>query len=313
LLGANCQSCPLDATAAHDKRLLMKIAYLSSQVTQPGSPIRRSDAFEHDYMMRALRPEFAERGMDIEDVCWDESFADWASFDAALIGTTWDYWDRQDEFLSTLEMIESQTHLFNPSALVRWNSNKTYLKDLASRGANLIPTLWIDHMSEASYRNAFSELGETRLVFKRQVGAGASGQHLLNSGDPAPKMPHPMMVQPFLPTIQTEGELSFIFIGGELSHALIKRAKPGDYRIQSTYGGQEETVEPSRTDLHAARAVLETLDEPPLYARVDMLRHPDGSLLLMELELIEPYLYPEQGARLGERLAKAVEARLKGR
>ena len=122
-----------------------------------------------------------------------------------------------------------------------------------------------------------------------------------------------MMVQPFLPTIQTEGELSFIFIDGDLSHALIKRAKPGDYRIQSSYGGQEETIVPDGSDLDAARAVLDTLDETPLYARVDMLRHPDGSLLLMELELIEPYLYPEQGARLGERMAKAVAARLKGR
>lgn len=289
----------------------MKIAYLSSQVTQPGSPIRRSDAFEHDYMMRALRPEFSERGMDITDICWDDTSVDWSNHDAALIGTTWDYWDRQDEFLTMLETIEGQTRLFNPVAMVRWNSDKVYLKELAARGAKLIPTLWIDEMTDDQYQSAFDVLGEAKLVFKRQVGAGASGQHLLNAGDPAPKMPHPMMVQPFLSTIQTEGELSFIFIDGELSHALIKRAKPGDYRIQSTYGGQEETIEPSRADLDAARAILGLLDEIPLYARVDMLRHPDGSLLLMELELIEPYLYPEQGARLGGLIAKAVEARLK--
>ena len=137
----------------------MKIAYLSSQVTQPGSPIRRSDAFEHDYMMRALRPEFAERGMEINDICWDDDSADWASFDAALIGTTWDYWDRQAEFLSTLEAIESRTRLFNPAALVRWNSDKTYLKDLADRGANLIPTLWIDVMTDDQYQGAFDALG----------------------------------------------------------------------------------------------------------------------------------------------------------
>lgn len=171
--------------------------------------------------------------MDIVDICWDDSSVDWSNHDAALIGTTWDYWDRQDEFLTTLETIEAQTLLFNPAALVRWNSDKVYLKDLAARGADLIPTLWVDEMTDGQYRSAFDALGETKLVFKRQVGAGASGQHLLNSDDPAPRMPHPMMVQPFLSTIQTEGELSFIFIDGELSHALIKRAKPGDYRIQS--------------------------------------------------------------------------------
>ena len=289
----------------------MKIAYLSSQVTQPGSPIRRADAFEHDYMMRALRPEFAERGMTITDICWDDERADWSDYDAALIGTTWDYWDRQTDFLETLETIERHTALFNPSALVRWNSDKTYLKDLAKRGANLIPTLWIDDMTPDLYQAAFRELGEDRLVFKRQVGAGASGQHLLSAGDPMPDMPHRMMVQPFLPTIRTEGELSFVFVDGELSHALLKRAKAGDYRIQSAYGGHEDRIQPMRADLDAAHNVLSTLDDMPLYARVDMLRHPDGSLRLMELELIEPYLYPEQGPRLGERLARAVAARLK--
>jgi glutathione synthase/RimK-type ligase-like ATP-grasp enzyme len=126
-----------------------------------------------------------------------------------------------------------------------------------------------------------------------------------------PDMPHRMMVQPFLPTIRTEGELSFVFVEGELSHALLKRAKAGDYRIQSAYGGHEDPIQPMRADLDAAHNVLSTLDDTPLYARVDMLRHPDGSLRLMELELIEPYLYPEQGPRLGERLARAVAARLK--
>ena len=303
----------MDATAPHAKGLQMKIAYLSSQVTQPGSPIRRSDAFEHDYMMRALRPEFAERGMNIQDICWDDETADWSSFDAALIGTTWDYWDRQDEFLAKLHQIEAQTRLHNPAGLVRWNSHKTYLKELAERGARLIPTLWIDEMTDALYAQAFETLQSDKLVFKRQVGAGAAGQHLLTRDDACPHMPHAMMVQPFLSTIQTEGEYSFIFIEGALSHALIKRAKKGDYRIQSSYGGQEEAITPSSADLAAARDVLATLDDVPLYARVDMIRHHDGSLLLMELELIEPYLYPEQGPRLGELMAKAILARVKGR
>ena len=95
------------------------------------------------------------------------------------------------------------------------NYNKTYLKDLETRGADLIPTLWIDEMCPKLFQNAFDRLGASKLVFKRQVGAGASGQHLLTANDEMPDMPHPMMVQPFLPTIQTEGELSFIFIDGE--------------------------------------------------------------------------------------------------
>ena len=123
-------------------------------------------------------------------------------------------------------------------------------------------------------------------------------------------MPHPMMAQGFLPTIQTEGEYSFIFIDGEFCHCLIKRAAAGDYRIQSLYGGKEEAVTPSADDLAAAKAIISVLDEPPLYGRVDMIRGKDGGLLLMELELIEPYLYPIEGPELGERMAAAAQRRL---
>lgn len=289
----------------------MKIAYLCSQVTIPGSPIRRPDAFEHDYMMRALRPEFAERGMDIVEVCWDDADADWSAFGAVLIGTTWDYWDHQERFLETLDEIGAKTQLHNPAPLVRWNSHKSYLRDLEAKGARLIPTLWLDRVTEDSFSQAFDRLGADDLVFKRQVGAGAAGQFRLSRGDSLPAMPHPMMAQPFLPTIQQEGEFSFVFVDGEFSHALVKRAKPGDYRIQSSYGGQEEALEPTGPDLSAACAIMESLDETPLYARVDMLRDADGGLRLMELELIEPYLYPEQGPRLGQLMARALAGRLK--
>jgi glutathione synthase/RimK-type ligase-like ATP-grasp enzyme len=261
-------------------------------------------------MMDALREPFAARGMRVEDVAWDDPKADWADYAAVIIGTTWDYWDRLDEFLAALERIESQTRLFNGSALVRWNARKTYLRELETKGAKLIPTLWLDVADEAAAKAAFGTLGADDLVFKRQVGAGAKDQHRVKRGEPIPAMPHPMMVQPFLPMIQTEGELSFIFIDGEFCHALIKRAQPGDYRIQSTYGGREEKITPSAEDLAAARAIIGTLDEAPLYGRVDMLRGDGGGLLLMELEVIEPYLYPVEGPELGERMAAGVARRL---
>jgi len=289
---------------------MKKIAYLASRVTLPGSPIRRTDAFEHDYMMDALRGPFEARGMRVEDVAWDDPKADWAGYDAAIIGTTWDYWDRLDEFLVTLARIEGQTRLFNGSALVRWNARKTYLRELETKGAKLIPTLWLDVADEAAAKAAFSTLGADDLVFKRQVGAGAKDQHRVKRGEPIPAMPNPMMVQPFLPMIQTEGEMSFIFIDGDFCHALIKRAQPGDYRIQSTYGGREEKITPSTDDLAAARAIIGTLDEAPLYGRVDMLRGEGGGLLLMELEVIEPYLYPVEGPELGERMAAGIARRL---
>lgn len=288
---------------------MSKIAYLASRVTLPGSMVRRTDAFEHDFTMDALRPAFAARGMALEDVAWDDPKADWSRYAAVIIGTTWDYWDRLEDFLAALARIEAQTKLFNPAALVRWNSRKTYLRELEAKGARLIPTLWIDRCGAAEARASFDQLGAETLVFKRQVGAGAKGQHRLKRGDPVPEMMHPMMVQPYLPMIEQEGELSFIFIDGNFSHALVKRAQPGDYRIQSSYGGREEVLHPSTEDIAAASAVIATLKTPPLYGRVDMLRGAEG-LLLMELEVIEPYLYPKEGPELGERMAAAVTRRL---
>lgn len=289
---------------------MIKIAYLASKKTLPGSPLRRSDAFEHDRMMEALRAPFADLGMEVIDVDWADETQNWADFRAAIIGTTWDYWDYAEQFLETLASIEQVTPLFNSADLVRWNSHKGYLEDLAQKGARLIPTLWIDKVDDAAFASAFETLGSNDLVFKRQVGAGADGQYRLSPTDPRPDMPYPMMIQPFLSRIQEEGEYSFIFIDGDFSHALLKQAKAGDYRIQSSYGGIETKITPSAEDLSDAKSVLNTLETTPLYARVDMLRGEDGRLLLMELELIEPYLYPLEGDQLGPMMAAAVKARL---
>lgn len=288
---------------------MRKVAFLASPVTMPGSPIRRADSFEHDSQVAALCGPLAARGLDLVEVSWDAP-VDWSNFVAAVIGTTWDYWDREADFLDTLAGIEARTRLFNPVSLVNWNRRKTYLRELEARGARLIPTAWIDDPDPAAVAAAFDALETDDLVIKRQVGAGADGQHRLKRGEPVPAFSRPMMAQPFLPAIQAEGEYSFVFIGGALSHALRKRPRPGDYRIQSLYGGFEEDVDPSGGDMAAARAIIEVLDPPPLYGRVDMVRGAGGELLLMELELIEPYLYPRNGPELGELYAAELARRI---
>lgn len=284
----------------------MKFAYLSCTVTLPNAANRRADGFEHDQMMAALTPAFSAEGASLIDIAWDDPSANWADFDAVMIGTTWDYWDRQAEFLAQLDVIETHTRLFNPAALVRWNSRKTYLKDLQARGARTVPTLWIDRVTPENAAAAFDHFETDDLVFKRQVGAGADGQYRIRRGAALPSMAHRMMVQPFISTIKTEGEISFIFIDAEVSHALIKRAATDDYRIQALYGGVEEKIDPSEADKADASAVFGMLGEVPLYARVDMVRAADGQLMVMEIELIEPFLYPLQGPDLGPRLARAM-------
>jgi hypothetical protein len=193
--------------------------------------------------------------------------------------------------------------------------DKRYLAELAARGAATIPTLWPADPGPADIHAAFDHFGCGRVVAKRQVGSGAEGQDNFTRGDPAIDrwtMDRPGMIQPFLPAILGEGEFSFIFVDGEFSHALSKQAVPGEYRIQSSFGGIETALEPATDDRAAAEAVMALLPFalPPLYARIDMIRLASGELAVIEAELIEPYLYPLQGPNFGAMLAEAVLKRV---
>jgi len=299
------------------------IGFLACETTLPGAgDRRRGDAYEHDLMIAALEPALAAEGLDLRVIDWEAPLDRFDGVDAVLLGTAWNYQDKAGAFLARLEALAARgIRVHNPPGIVRWNMTKTYLRELEAAstemGAAMIPTLWLDDVSAADARAAAADFGCDRLVVKRQVGAGAMGQVLLDLNDlPGPdwQFGQPAMVQPFLPAIAEEGELSFVFIAGEMSHALRKRAAKGDYRIQSLYGGYESPHQASREEIEAARAVLASLPfETPLYARIDMLRGGVGEpdrLLLMEAELIEPYLYPEQGPRVGEHLARALARQL---
>lgn len=293
----------------------MKIAFLACPETLPGSPVRRPDAFEHDLYLDAVRSGVGSRGT-VTDIDWRAPLEELARFDLALLGTPWDYTEAKDEFLIRLADLEAAgVAVCNPVEVVRWNSDKLYLQHLERRGAVTIPTLWPDRAGPADIMAAFERFGTDRVVAKRRVGAGAIGQDSFTRDAPPAddwSIDQPAMIQPFLPAIQSEGELSFIFIDGQLSHTLIKRATAGDYRIQSLYGGREEVIQPSADDRSAAENIMALLpfSQPPLYARIDMVRRTDGRLAVMEAELIEPYLYPEQGPELGDRLASAMARRL---
>lgn len=290
---------------------MSKIAFLACPTTLPGSPQRRGDAFEHDLLFDALNAGLAGRA-ELTAIDWRAPLEQLALFDIAYLGTPWDYTEAKDEFLGRLDALEAAgVRVFNPVAVIRWNADKLYLKELEERGAPSIPTLWPEAPNADDVTAAFTRFGTDRVVVKRRIGAGAIGQDSFTLASPPPadwRMDQPAMIQPFLPAIQSEGELSFIFVSGQLSHALIKRAAQGDYRIQSLYGGTEVPLNPAPADRAAAEAVMAMLPftQPPLYARIDMVRLESGQLAVIEAELIEPYLYPEQGPDFGERLAGAL-------
>ena len=291
----------------------MNIAFLACPATLPGSPSRRPDAFEHDLLFAALDQGLAGRAA-LTSIDWQAPLDQLTRFDAAYLGTPWDYTEHKDAFLTRLDALEAAgVKVCNSAAVVRWNADKLYLRALEQRGATSIPTLWPEAPGPADLHAAFDHFGCERIVVKRRVGAGALGQDSFTRGDAAIdrwRMDQPAMIQPFLPAIQTEGELSFVFVAGQLSHALIKRAAGQDYRIQSLYGGTEVALEPSTEDRGAAEGIMAMLPfaEPPTYARIDMVRLDRGALAVIEAELIEPYLYPLQSPGFGAMLAEGVLA-----
>ena len=262
-------------------------------------------------MIAALQPAFAARDLELRVIDWEASFEAFEGVDLAILGTSWNYQDNAIAFLAKIGALKaSGITVCNSPDLVNWNLKKTYLRELEAAGIRTIPTLWRETVTVKGVREALDAFECDRLVVKRQVGAGAECQELIaRSSLPASdwNFGQPAMLQPYLPAIVSEGELSFVFIDGELSHALVKRAADGDYRIQSLYGGREEVYASPPEDIAAASAVLDAVPfDMPLYARIDMLRMEDGGLALMEAEMIEPYLYPLQGQELGERLADAI-------
>jgi len=273
-----------------------RVAILVSDNMIAGAENARSDQFELQEQMKHLTPAFEAEGFEVELVRWRGAAERAEEFDAVLPLFVWDYFEgNEDEFLTEMAKIDARTKLFNGFDVLKWNSNKTYLEALAREGAPVIRTLHVDRATERVVTAAFETLKTETLVIKPQVGGGAWRQALYKKGDPFPSKdtlpPETAMIQAFLPSVQSEGEYSFLYFGGKFSHAVLKKPKSGDYRIQSTYGGIEEPYTPTTQERETTRNILNHLDYTPLYARIDLLRGLEGSLKLIELELIEPYLY----------------------
>jgi hypothetical protein len=202
--------------------------------------------------------------------------------------------------------------LSNPADVLAWNSDKRYLLELAGRGVPLPPTLVANEVTPDRLERAFAETGAEELIVKPCVSGGAWETHRVRRGEPlaaASASGMDMLIQPYLPTIASEGETSLLFFGGSFSHAVNKRPVPGDFRVQETFGGQYTLLpEPPAGALELARRTLAAIDAPLLYARIDMVRDGEGRWLLMEAELIEPDFYLGVDPSQGQGFARALRA-----
>lgn len=262
-----------------------------------------------DMQAEALR----EGGAEVVGLPWTSPLPAVGDFELVLPLVTWGYHLRFDEWLAFLaEAEQSGLPMVNPPALLRWNSDKVYLTELGDKGVPTVPTLAVDHLNEAALAAAHGVLGTDRLVIKPPVSASAWGTFRLGAQDPVPEEVHGrrMLIQPWLSSVLEEGEYSLILLGGELSHCVAKRPKAGDFRVQPEHGGSTVMVDVPDGAEEVARTALAAVPVAPTYARVDLIRGNDGTLQVMELELIEPALFlhcvPEAKARFAAAILEAV-------
>jgi glutathione synthase/RimK-type ligase-like ATP-grasp enzyme len=243
-----------------------------------------------------LAGHLRERGFHPHIVSWDAQ-VDWRQFDAVVLRSCWDYHTRVDEFLSWCAMLkQEQIAVWNPIDIILWNYKKTYLQDLANKGINTIPTLWVEKNSECSLADIITKQLFEKAVVKPTIGASAYEVFLTDKSNHREMQPRlnellkktDVMIQSFIKEVQTEGEVSLIFIGGKYSHAVVKMPKPDDFR--SNYDGTAKLFQPSDTILQQAAQIIKTIPTSVLYTRIDGIII-DDTLTLMELELIEPYLF----------------------
>jgi glutathione synthase/RimK-type ligase-like ATP-grasp enzyme len=234
-----------------------------------------------------------------------------ADADIVLPLVAWGYHHRIDQWHALLDRLEAAcVAVLNPVPLLRWNSDKAYLTELGAAGVPTVATIAVGALDDAALAEARARFATTELVVKPPVSAAADGTYRVAAGEEVPEAVRGrrMLIQPFQRAISTQGELSLLLFGGELSHALIKRPKPGDYRVQPHLGGTETLVEAPSEALDLAHRALAAAPAPATYARVDMIADEAGAWQIMELELIEPALWLPRAPGSAERFAAAVAA-----
>ena len=267
---------------------------------------------------RLIPPALRALGIDAQPAVWSDGGVSWETFDAVLIRSCWDYHLRSGEFRAWLDRLDAAgVPAWNSTSLVRWNADKRYLLDLAARGVPTLPTVVLPR-GTSDPAAAAADRGWTRFVLKPAVSASGYETHALHLPiEPAGRAAADRvlalgdaLVQPFADEVPAIGELSFIFLNGRPSHAALKRAAPGEFRVQTEHGGSVEPVDAEPALVEQAARVLDAVDEPPLYARVDGIVVGGHQFVLMELELIEPNLFLALAPDAPARLAAAIARRL---
>ena len=271
--------------------------------------------FDDDLLLaRALE----QLGISPVPAIWNDAGIDWMSFAALVIRTPWDYFERAAEFRAWLDArIASGVLMCNAGDILDWNYDKGYLLDLEAAGVPLVPTISIRRGGQANVEALARARGWNEIVVKPTISGGAYRTYRFFVDDAAAYAKEiddtladrGVLVQPFLSEILSDGELSLLFFDGVFSHAVRKRPRRGDYRVQFQFGGTTERVEVEPALVAQARVCVLAAPSLPVYARVDGVVK-DGRFLLMELEVFEPLMFLACHPEAPGRFARAVQGRV---
>jgi glutathione synthase/RimK-type ligase-like ATP-grasp enzyme len=268
-----------------------------------------------------LNRALQKAGCQVEVAEWDDPSIDWASFDLALLRSAWDYCERITEFLAWLERAAQVTQVLNPLRLVRWNTDKHYLAELAAAGAAVVPSTFIEPGEDpAAAIRKFVELHpQAELVVKPAIGAGSRDTQRHRRSEVAAAAAHAerlldarrsVLLQPYLGRVDRDGETALMFFEGRFSHAIRKGPLLPAGGAATTALFAAETItprEPGADELRLAEKVVSVVPfGTPLYARVDLIRDDNGAPCVLELEMAEPSLFFAHADGSAERFTAAV-------
>ncbi len=254
-------------------------------------------------------------GFKVTRKSWSDPEFDWSNTKAVLFRTTWDYFDRYAEWKAWLEKTSKVTQMINPFSTIQWNMDKHYLGDLKKKGVNIPETLYLERGTQTTLVDLLKETGWNDCILKPCISGAARHTYKLNQNNISEHeatfqqliAEEAFMLQPFQKNVVEKGEVSLMVMGGQFTHAVLKVAKPGDFRVQDDFGGTVHEYTPNKEEIAFAEKAVAACSPQPFYARVDVIRDNNDELAVIEMELIEPELWFRMKPEAADVLAVSIK------
>jgi glutathione synthase/RimK-type ligase-like ATP-grasp enzyme len=268
-----------------------------------------NNILKEDYL---LIDALKKLGFNVMRSSWSSKKFNWEVVDYAIFRTTWDYFERLEDFLRWINTYSRKIKFINSVDLIKWNLDKSYLQDFPKEV--VVPSFFLKKDSVKSLKEISTQKGWKELIIKPSVSAAAWNTHRVSAENISEmelvfsnlKSSHKMIVQEFQKSVLTSGEISIMVFGGKYSHAVLKKSKKNDFRVQDDFGGTVYKYEPKKNEIDFAEKIVGMCPERPLYARVDIMLGKNGKILLSELEIIEPELWFRFCEKSADFLAKKI-------